>query len=92
MEIQAFQCVHFNNACSVPVSLELKDLLLRLLEKNPNQRITIEEIRRHSWIVAGNDSSIPSTDENCCGLIDVSEEEIEGAVKKYQTPIHILVC
>ncbi|KAF7720853.1 hypothetical protein EC973_005904 [Apophysomyces ossiformis] len=32
------------------VSDELKDLLLRLLEKNPDERITLDEVKRHPWV------------------------------------------
>ena len=76
---------------SIQVSPELKDLINRLLEKDPNQRIAISEMRSHAWITEF-DNVIPSADANCSGSIDVSIEEIEGAVQNYRTPIHILVC
>ena len=32
------------------VSKELKDLLKKILEKNPNKRITLEQIKQHPWL------------------------------------------
>ena len=32
------------------VSNELKDLLKKILEKNPNKRITLEQIKQHPWL------------------------------------------
>ena len=75
---------------SVPISPELKNLINRLLEKDPNGRITIEEIRSHPWITKF-DGFVPSTDTNCTNSIDVSEKDIEGAFQHHRTPIHILV-
>ena len=34
---------------------------------------------------------LPSKEENCAEEIVVTEEDIEGAFKKFYTPIHILV-
>lgn len=76
---------------SVQVSPKLKDLINKLLEKDPDQRITIDEMRLHPWITEYEDM-IPSAGVNCSGAIDVSEKEIEDAVQNYTTPIHILVC
>ena len=65
-------------------------MINKLLEKDPSRRITIEELRTHPWITQS-DVPIPSADVNCTDAIDVSEKEIEGAIKHQQTPIHILV-
>lgn len=32
-----------------PVNAELTDILKRLLDKNPNHRITVDELKRHAW-------------------------------------------
>ncbi|KXZ50915.1 hypothetical protein GPECTOR_14g161 [Gonium pectorale] len=37
----------------IPVSSELKDLLDRLLQKDPAQRISLEEIPAHPWVTRG---------------------------------------
>ena len=76
---------------SVPISSELQDLLSKLLNKDPEKRITLSEIRVHPWILK-TARRIPSVEENCLEEIDVSEEEIRSAIKPFYTPIHILVC
>ena len=66
-------------------------MLTKLLDKDPVQRITISDIREHSWFLS-TDREIPSTDKNCIGELDITEEDIKEAVQEFQTPIHILVC
>ncbi len=79
-----------NNYNSVPVSAELKDLLTKLLTKDPEKRATLSEIRLHPW-VCSSPRYIPSKEENCNEKIDVSEEDIQKAIRPFYTPIHILV-
>jgi [calcium/calmodulin-dependent protein kinase] kinase len=43
----------------VPLSPEGQDLLLRLLEKDPEQRITIAEALRHQWLAQDEDDEEP---------------------------------
>ena len=58
--------------------------------KDQKKRITIPDIRKHPWILKSS-RQIPSKEGNCNNEISVSEEDMEKAVKTYQTPIHILV-
>ncbi|XP_041083910.1 calcium/calmodulin-dependent protein kinase kinase 2-like isoform X2 [Polyodon spathula] len=62
------------------VSEELKDLLLKMLNKNPEARITVPEIKVHPWVTRHGAEPLPSEDENCT-LIEVTEEEVENSVK-----------
>ena len=75
---------------SIDISQELRDLLEKLLQKDPAHRITIAEIREHPWVLK-TARPLPSKEENCAEEIIVSEEEIKGAFKPFYTPIHILV-
>ena len=75
---------------SVDISPELRDLLTKLLQKDPAQRITIGDIRCHPWVLK-TARPLPSREENCAEEISVSEDEIKGAFKQFYTPIHILV-
>jgi serine/threonine protein kinase len=75
---------------SVTISPELRDLLTKLLQKDPAQRMTITDIRQHPWILK-TARPLPSREENCAEEISVSEDEIKGAFKQFYTPIHILV-
>lgn len=76
---------------SVSISTELQDLLKRLLTKDPDKRIALSEVKVHPWIVMTT-RRIPSKEENCLEEINVSEEDIQSAIKPFYTPIHILVC
>ena len=76
---------------SKPVSLELKDLFMRLLTKEPENRITISELRQHLWVLQTS-RTIPTREQNCMEEIDVSEEDIKQAIRPFYTPLHILVC
>lgn len=69
---------------------DLKDLLIRLLDKDQKKRITITEIREHPWIFKRTITQLPTKEENCQVEISVSDEDMEQAFKTYQTPIHIL--
>jgi [calcium/calmodulin-dependent protein kinase] kinase len=75
---------------SVSISVDLQDLLWKLLTKDPQKRITLPEVREHAWIL-NTTRTIPSKEENCLEEISVSEEDIQAAIKPFYTPIHILV-
>lgn len=60
------------------------------MEKDPEKRITIAEIREHPWVKSSS-KSMPSKESNCRDEIAVTEEEVKQAVKSIRTPIHILV-
>ncbi|KAG7480567.1 hypothetical protein MATL_G00057550 [Megalops atlanticus] len=64
----------------VDVSEDLKDLLLKMLDKNPETRITVPQIKVHPWVTRHGAEPLPSEDENCT-LIEVTEEEVENSVK-----------
>ena len=95
MSEEKFECTNNFNFCpfylySVDISPELRDLLTKLLQKDPAQRITIGDIRCHPWVLK-TARPLPSREENCAEEISVSEDEIKGAFKQFYTPIHILV-
>uniref|UniRef100_A0A8D0E7B6 calcium/calmodulin-dependent protein kinase n=1 Tax=Salvator merianae TaxID=96440 RepID=A0A8D0E7B6_SALMN len=62
------------------ISDELKDLITRMLDKNPESRITVPEIKVHPWVTKNGIEPLPTEDENCT-LIEVTEEEVENSVK-----------
>ncbi|KPP64065.1 calcium/calmodulin-dependent protein kinase kinase 2-like [Scleropages formosus] len=65
---------------NVDVSEDLKDLLLKMLDKNPETRITVPQIKVHSWVTRNGAEPLPSEEEHCT-LIEVTEEEVENSVK-----------
>ncbi|KAI7869135.1 kinase-like domain-containing protein [Spinellus fusiger] len=63
-----------------PISEDLLDLFQRLLEKDPAQRITMQEMRDHPWVVA-NEPMI-SEEENCQAVVtEITEDELNNAIK-----------
>ncbi|XP_061459025.1 calcium/calmodulin-dependent protein kinase kinase 2 isoform X2 [Rhineura floridana] len=62
------------------ISDELKDLITQMLDKNPESRITVPEIKVYPWVTKNGVELLPTEDENCT-LIEVTEEEVENSVK-----------
>ncbi|XP_075935834.1 calcium/calmodulin-dependent protein kinase kinase 2 isoform X3 [Anarhichas minor] len=63
------------------ISDDLKDVLLKMLDKNPESRISIPQIKVHPWVTRHGAEPLPPEDDNCCMLIEVTEEEVENSVK-----------
>ncbi|XP_012586304.1 PREDICTED: calcium/calmodulin-dependent protein kinase kinase 2 [Condylura cristata] len=62
------------------VAEDLKELITRMLDKNPESRILVPEIKLHPWVTRHGAEPLPSEDENCT-LVEVTEEEVENSVK-----------
>ncbi|KAL8997844.1 MAG: hypothetical protein Q9188_006231 [Gyalolechia gomerana] len=65
---------------------ELRDLLTRLLDKDPSKRITIKEVKHHPWVLRGIHNQpawIDETDPNLQSegrKIEISNEDVQEAV------------
>ncbi|ESZ95013.1 BcCMK3, calcium/calmodulin-dependent protein kinase [Sclerotinia borealis F-4128] len=60
---------------------EFVDLMKRLLEKNPKNRITMDEIREHPWVTNNGTDILLSKDENIANLVEPpSESEVNHAI------------
>ncbi|KAF2266628.1 kinase-like protein [Lojkania enalia] len=68
------------------VDENLRDLLTKLLIKDPRKRISIKEIKRHPWLLQGIDNSISWVEETDPGRssqgkrIEVSKDDLDMAV------------
>lgn len=62
------------------ISSNLKDLILKLLNKDPNKRITLEKIKRHKWVTKNDTCPLTSNLESC-ERITVTEDEVKNSVK-----------
>ncbi|KAJ3092245.1 Calcium/calmodulin-dependent protein kinase kinase 1 [Quaeritorhiza haematococci] len=60
------------------LSVPLQDLLDRMLQKEPDNRITLPEVKVHPWVTCGGTWPMMSTGENCV-FEEVTEEEVENA-------------
>ncbi|XP_051491728.1 calcium/calmodulin-dependent protein kinase kinase 1 isoform X2 [Apus apus] len=73
------------------ISEELKDLILRMLDKNPETRITVPEIKVHPWLTKAGEEPLPLEEEHCT-VVEVTEEEVKNSVKTIPSlPAVILV-
>ncbi|NWS20589.1 KKCC1 kinase, partial [Pachyramphus minor] len=73
------------------ISDELKELMLRMLDKNPETRITVPEIKVHPWLTRGGEEPLPLEEEHC-SVVEVTEEEVKNSVKTIPSlPAVILV-
>lgn len=58
----------------------LKDLISKLLMKDPGHRLMLTEVKSHDWVTKCGFARLPSEQENC-HLVTVTEEEIENCVR-----------
>ncbi|XP_008426373.1 calcium/calmodulin-dependent protein kinase kinase 1 isoform X2 [Poecilia reticulata] len=59
---------------------ELRTLILRMLDKNPDTRMTIPEIKMDQWVTQGGTDPLPLEEEHC-SMVEVTEEDIQNSVK-----------
>jgi [calcium/calmodulin-dependent protein kinase] kinase len=62
------------------VSTELLDLLTKMLIKNPNERITLQDIKLDDWVTGYGMYPMPSEEDNC-HLVEVSDADIQNSVR-----------
>ncbi|NXU51278.1 KKCC1 kinase, partial [Turnix velox] len=73
------------------ISEELKELILQMLDKNPETRITVPEIKVHPWLTKSGQEPLPLEEEHCT-VVEVTEEEVQNSVKTIPSlPAVILV-
>ncbi|XP_059827467.1 calcium/calmodulin-dependent protein kinase kinase 1 [Hypanus sabinus] len=82
--ILALHCKIRNRPVEFPerpeISEDLKDLLLQMLDKNPDTRITIPQIKVHPWVTKSGTDPLP-LEEDHCSEVEVTEEEVMNSVK-----------
>ncbi|KAI8071786.1 kinase-like domain-containing protein [Gongronella butleri] len=61
---------------------DLLDVLHRLLDKDPNTRITMHELREHPWVTQHGADPLISEEENCEMVVtEVTADDIHNAIK-----------
>ncbi|PKY05392.1 Pkinase-domain-containing protein [Aspergillus campestris IBT 28561] len=62
---------------------EFKDMMARILEKDPAKRISMEELRAHPWVTKGGLDPLLPESENTAEIIEFpTEEEMDSAITK----------
>jgi [calcium/calmodulin-dependent protein kinase] kinase len=70
----------------------LKDLLQKMMQKDPSQRIKMPELRAHPWVTDDGNDNLLSTEENTANLPDPpTEEEVQSAIGKTISQILMIV-
>ncbi|OXV09372.1 hypothetical protein Egran_02865 [Elaphomyces granulatus] len=60
---------------------DFKDLLHRILQKDPAKRITMRELRDHPWVTKGGTDALLSAEENTAEILEPpTEEEMNNAI------------
>ncbi|KAF2181835.1 kinase-like protein [Zopfia rhizophila CBS 207.26] len=60
---------------------DLRDLFLKLLEKNPEKRIRMEELREHPWVTRRGVDPLLPTSENVAIIVEPpTDEEVNAAI------------
>lgn len=58
---------------------QLKDLIRKMLIKDPSKRITLSEIKEHPWVTKDGQCPLPTEEENC-HLVEVTEEDVAKVI------------
>ncbi|KAL1959018.1 hypothetical protein VTO42DRAFT_3259 [Malbranchea cinnamomea] len=62
---------------------DFKDLMKRILEKDPEKRIKIPELRVHPWVTKNGTEPLISAEENTAEIVSPpTEEEVNNAITK----------
>jgi len=69
----------FEFPTSPVISEELKDLIRRMLTKDPNNRISLPEIKHHSWVTKNGQHLLPNEEDNC-KLVEVTDEDVARVI------------
>ncbi|KAJ2070318.1 hypothetical protein IW146_006450 [Coemansia sp. RSA 922] len=65
-----------------PANEQLNGLLLRMLDSNPDSRITIAEIREHPWVSQDGTFALPSKQSNCENSVTaITQEDVDSVIQ-----------
>jgi serine/threonine protein kinase len=70
---------------------KLVSVLDKLLKKNPDERITIKELREDAWVTDDKKKPLIPFEENCqCADIVITQSDLDAAVQKVGSPFVVL--
>ncbi|XP_046590135.1 serine/threonine-protein kinase STE20 isoform X1 [Neodiprion lecontei] len=64
------------------LSAKLKELITRMLEKEPSARIALRDIKIHPWVTNEGAEALPSEADNCRLPVTVTDEEVARVVTR----------
>ncbi|KAL2917329.1 hypothetical protein HK105_202993 [Polyrhizophydium stewartii] len=69
----------------------LKDLLEKLLAKNPDDRITMDQLRVHPWVTDNGRLPMVSKEQNCESLVtEITQSDVDAAVVQVRSLFTVL--
>ncbi|RHZ61063.1 putative calcium/calmodulin dependent protein kinase [Aspergillus thermomutatus] len=69
--------------CEGETDDNFKDLMLRILEKDPSKRITMRELRAHPWVTRNGSDLLLPEEENIAQIVEApTEEEMNTAITR----------
>ncbi|RIA95801.1 kinase-like domain-containing protein [Glomus cerebriforme] len=74
---------------------DLVDLFHKILEKDPEKRITMPELREHPWVTEKGTDRLITTEENCSDMVtDITDDDLKSAIKpiSMSTAIAVIVA
>ncbi|XP_071748751.1 calcium/calmodulin-dependent protein kinase kinase 1 [Lepeophtheirus salmonis] len=69
----------FDEDSDISISEELKDIIKRMLVKDPNERITLQELKQHDWVTGYGIYPLLTEEENCV-LVEVTDSEVKNSI------------
>jgi len=70
----------------------LVDLFHRILDKDPDSRIKMPELRVHPWVTANGEDPLLSTEENTAQMVThVTEKDYADAIKRIRGVMHVVL-
>lgn len=62
------------------ISDRLRQLIARMLDKDPERRATLPQVKLDTWVTCDGAQLLPDEVTNCCALVDVTEDDISSVV------------
>ncbi|KAL5394197.1 hypothetical protein PMIN02_005195 [Paraphaeosphaeria minitans] len=78
--IELYQAIRMEQPEYDECDQNLKDLLQMLLEKDPEKRITMEQMREHPWVTMNGTDPLLSRGENVAAIVEPTDEEVDAAI------------
>uniref|UniRef100_A0A1I8ITF9 calcium/calmodulin-dependent protein kinase n=1 Tax=Macrostomum lignano TaxID=282301 RepID=A0A1I8ITF9_9PLAT len=69
-------------SCQTPISAEAVHLMRRAMDKDPETRITLPEIKSHPWVTEFGWRGLPMERDNCAVRVCVTQEEVDACVRQ----------
>eukprot|EP00047_Mylnosiga_fluctuans_P001939 m.222497 g.222497 ORF g.222497 m.222497 type:complete len:456 (-) comp10774_c0_seq1:471-1838(-) len=90
--LQLYERIRSEEVLPVPCTINeaARDLILKLLDRDPTTRMTASNLRFHPWVSSHSQTLVPSTD-NCGSPLAVTAAEVEGSMTVARTGLRAMI-